>query len=94
MQGQQSKNLWTVVLKKSFEKQFKKLDKNYHPKIIAFLEALRTDIQPDNFDTLKMTGSKNEYRCRIGIYRILYNVFHEQIVIEVVEVGHRKDAYR
>jgi len=33
------------------------------------------------------------YRYRIGDYRVLYQVIKEEIVIEVVAVGHRKDVY-
>lgn len=33
------------------------------------------------------------YRYRIGDYRVLYQVVKEEIIIDVVAVGHRKDVY-
>jgi mRNA interferase RelE/StbE len=33
------------------------------------------------------------YRYRIGNYRVIYQVIKEEILIEVVAVGHRKDVY-
>jgi mRNA-degrading endonuclease RelE of RelBE toxin-antitoxin system len=34
------------------------------------------------------------YRIRIGNYRVIYEIHDEVILIEVVNVGHRKDVYR
>jgi len=33
------------------------------------------------------------YRYRIGDYRVLYQLVREEIIIDVVAVGHRKDVY-
>ncbi len=33
------------------------------------------------------------YRYRIGDYRVLYQVIQEEVLIDVVAVGHRKDVY-
>ena len=34
------------------------------------------------------------YRGRSGDYRILYQVFHSEVVVLVIAVGDRKDVYR
>jgi len=31
---------------------------------------------------------------RCGAYRILYTIEDQQLIIEIVKVGHRKDVYR
>jgi mRNA interferase RelE/StbE len=31
---------------------------------------------------------------RTGSYRILYEVFDDQLVVHVIRVGHRRDVYR
>ncbi len=33
------------------------------------------------------------YRYRIGDYRVIYQVIHNELIIDVVTVGHRKDVY-
>lgn len=33
------------------------------------------------------------YRYRIGDYRVIYQVVHHELIIDVVTVGHRKDVY-
>ena len=35
-----------------------------------------------------------EWRYRVGNYRILANIYDDEIVIEVFAVGHRKDIYK
>lgn len=42
----------------------------------------------------KLVGSEQSYRIRIGDYRVVYEVIENRLVIEIVRVRHRKDAYR
>jgi mRNA interferase RelE/StbE len=43
-------------------------------------------------DVKKLTGSKNEYRLRVGAYRVLFELEGRRIV--VYSVGSRKDVYQ
>lgn len=42
----------------------------------------------------KLTGEDDTYRVRVGVYRIVYEVFDDHLVIHVVRIGHRRDIYR
>ncbi len=42
----------------------------------------------------KLVGSEFSYRIRVGEYRVVYEVFESRLLIEIVRVRHRKDAYR
>jgi mRNA interferase RelE/StbE len=42
----------------------------------------------------KIQGSENLYRLRSGIYRILYQVFDDKVLVIVIRIGHRKDVYK
>lgn len=33
------------------------------------------------------------YRYRIGDYRVIYQIFRDELIVAVVRVGHRKDVY-
>jgi len=33
------------------------------------------------------------YRYRIGDYRVIYQIFKNELIVVVVRVGHRKDVY-
>jgi mRNA interferase RelE/StbE len=41
----------------------------------------------------KLSGS-DHYRIRQGQYRIVYSIFDDILLVEVVKVGHRRDVYR
>ncbi|MEI6706939.1 MAG: type II toxin-antitoxin system RelE/ParE family toxin [Methylococcales bacterium] len=55
----------------------------------------RLAINPYPANTKKLKGSaKACFRVRTGNYRIIYEVHNQELIIEVIEVGHRKDIYR
>ncbi|MEZ5691840.1 MAG: type II toxin-antitoxin system RelE/ParE family toxin [Rickettsiales bacterium] len=35
----------------------------------------------------------NLYRYRIGNYRVIYQIFRDELIVAVVRIGHRKDVY-
>ncbi len=78
--------------KKSARKEFKKLPKEDRRKIIESIENLV--IAPFEGDFRKLVNYKNAYRIRVGDYRVIYKVFKQLLVIEIIRVGHRKDIYR
>ena len=41
----------------------------------------------------KLKGFKNLYRIRVGTYRIIYSIQHNELCIEILRIAHRKDAY-
>ena len=42
----------------------------------------------------KLAGYADRYRLRVGDYRVIYEITGEQLIILVVGVGHRREAYR
>ncbi|AHF01182.1 plasmid stabilization protein [Thiomicrospira aerophila AL3] len=42
---------------------------------------------------IKLTG-QDVYRVRVGLYRILYQIIDEVLVIDVIKVGHRSSVYK
>ena len=43
-------------------------------------------------DIKKLKGSKNQYRLRVGNYRVLFEL--EADTVTVYDLGHRKDIYK
>lgn len=60
-------------------------------RILTRIEALRDDPRAPGCD--KLSGAEL-YRVRQGVYRIVYEIHDEWIVVEVIRVGHRGDVYR
>lgn len=75
----------------SVAKDLKSLPKQSVLRILERIEGLRDDPRPVGSE--KLSGLER-YRIRQGSYRILYSIFEDQVVVEIVKVGHRKDVYR
>ncbi|HLC72113.1 MAG TPA: type II toxin-antitoxin system RelE/ParE family toxin [Candidatus Nanoarchaeia archaeon] len=71
-------------------KQLEKLDKNMQDRILHTLERIR--IRPTTY-VKKLVGNPY-FRLRVGDYRIIVSIKNDQMIIMVVEVGHRKNIYK
>jgi mRNA interferase RelE/StbE len=40
-----------------------------------------------------MEGEERSYRIRVGVYRVVYDIFDDVLIIEIVRVGHRQGVY-
>ena len=74
---------YTVVLSKKAQKQ---LDEP----IIEAIAGLEENPRPAGYKKLK--GS-DAYRIRTGNYRIIYDIFDNVLLVDVIGLGHRKDIY-
>jgi mRNA interferase RelE/StbE len=82
---------YKIFFKKSVEKDFNIIPKNYLKKILGRIETLAEDPRPPGCE--KLTGQQR-YRLRQGRYRILYSIQDDELTVWIVKVGHRKDIYR
>jgi mRNA interferase RelE/StbE len=83
---------YRVVWKRSARKELRKLPRQAVSRVVSAVEQLTTEPRPSG--TRKLAGSSDSYRIRVGDYRVIYSIFGEELVIEIVRVGHRKDVYR
>jgi mRNA interferase RelE/StbE len=61
-------------------------------RIVARLEDLRSAPRPPGCKKLK--GGDNEWRIRVGDYRIVYVIDDEARTVEVTRIAHRREAYQ
>ena len=47
---------------------------------------------PRPFGHIKLKGI-NGYRIRVGNYRIIYEIIDAKVVINIINIGHRKNIY-
>lgn len=85
-------NRYIVSLTKSAKKDLASLPDNVIQKIIPLLKGLEQEPRPVNCKKLK--GYENLWRIRWGNYRIVYAIEDVILLVEVREIGHRKDIYR
>lgn len=73
-------------------RQFKAFPDKAQKRLALKIDGLSSDPRPAGCAKLK--GSRNIYRVRLGVYRILYQIRGEDLLILVVGIAHRSKAYR
>ena len=81
---------YKIEIKKSAAKEISKLPKAAVKRIVDKIQTLSADPRPNGCK--KLSGDE-KYRIRIGVYRVLYSIMDEKLVIYIVKVGHRKEIY-
>jgi len=83
---------YRIEWKKSAIKELKKLDKPIIPRILKLVETLAQDPHPPG--SRKIIGARRTFRIRSGDYRIVYSVYEDVLIGQIIRVGHRKEVYR
>lgn len=68
-----------------------KLPEQVFDRVDTAIQALA--YEPRSPASRKLSG-RDEYRVRVGDYRIVYAVDDERMLIEVLRVAHRREVYR
>jgi mRNA interferase RelE/StbE len=82
---------YNVVVSKSAAKELSKLPTTVNNRIIKAILKLSDDPRPQGSQKLK--GGAENWRIRIGDYRVVYAIDDEVMIVDVRKVGHRKDIY-
>ncbi len=82
--------MYEVLLERRAERDLKKLSTDLFDRIITHLKALSENPKPPG--CRKITGSKSDWRIRIGDYRIIYEIEARKKVVKVMRIRHRKEA--
>ena len=84
--------MYEVYLERSAENDLKRLPTSTFDRIVHQIKTLAENPRPSG--CRKITGSKNDWRIRIGDYRVLYEVIDRVKAVRVMRVRHRREAYR
>jgi mRNA interferase RelE/StbE len=76
----------------SAEKQLAKLPKADRVRVARKIVELAAVPRPRGCRQLR--GQEDVYRIRVGVYRVIYSIEERLIVVLILKIGHRKDAYR
>jgi mRNA interferase RelE/StbE len=84
--------MYEILVEAKAESDLRGLPVAVFRRIVPHLHALAE--QPRPHGCRKITGAKNDWRIRVGDYRILYEIDDESKAVRVMRVRHRSEAYR
>ena len=82
---------YSVEIKRSAAKEIEALPPKDRRRVVTKIEGLSRNPRPPGCE--KLSGQE-KYRLRQGDYRILYEIIDQRLLLTVVRVGNRRDAYR
>jgi mRNA interferase RelE/StbE len=84
--------VFEVVLERAAEKDLRRLSDEIHRRVIAAISGLASNPRPAG--SKKLAGSKNDWRIRVGDYRVIYEIAETIRVVRVNRIRHRREVYR
>ena len=81
---------YTLNFSKRAFKQLAKINEPYYTSIKVAITNLTDNPRPQGYRKLK---GRDGYRIRVGDYRIIYDIFDSELVVDVIDLGHRKNIY-
>lgn len=74
-------------------KTFRKLDNTVQKRIAALVAKIEASINP-RFSGKALVGRDNEWRYRVGDYRLVCEIKDSELIVWIVRVGHRREVYK
>ena len=83
---------YEVFIKASAAKELEGIEtKKGRRRIAAHIQELTKNHRPPGFQ--KLSGA-DKYRIRCGNYRIVYSIKEDDLIVQIVKIGHRSEVYR
>ncbi|MBO9370473.1 MAG: type II toxin-antitoxin system RelE/ParE family toxin [Chloroflexi bacterium] len=83
---------YRILIPRPVQKQLDALPSAVRERAIQRIAALQENPRPPG--CVKLKGYGNEYRIRVGDYRIRYAIYDQESVVVVLHCAHRKEVYR
>lgn len=85
---------YRIVFTDRAKKQLKKLDKHTAALIIGWLEKnVEGSENPRQHGKALVENKSGQWRYRVGNYRIICEIQDTEIIVLVLEIGHRREIY-
>ncbi|GGZ85294.1 plasmid stabilization system protein [Ignatzschineria indica] len=86
--------MYQVIYTAKAVKSLKKIDKTQALFILNWIEKNLVGCSDPRAKGRAIRGNLADWRYRVGDYRLLCNILDREIIIEVINVGHRKEIYK
>ena len=82
---------YSLAFSKQALKELEKINDPFYSHIKQAILNLTETPRPNGCKKLK---GRDGYRIRVGNYRVIYDIFDEKLLIDVISLGHRRDIYK
>ena len=81
---------YTLNFSKRAFKELAKINEPFYSSIKIAIISLTENPRPQGFKKLK---GRDGYRIKVGDYRIIYDIIDLELVVDIIDLGHRKNIY-
>lgn len=86
--------MYQIVTTDKFDKSFKKLDRHTQKIIKSWIEKNLMNCENSHLHGKGLTSNRSgQWRYRVGNYKILADIQDNNIVLVLVDIGHRNRIY-
>jgi mRNA interferase RelE/StbE len=85
-------NNYRVIFSRDAAKAYDRLVEPLKSRMAKTIARLGENPRPPG--VVKLAGTDNGWRVRVGVYRVLYEIRDQDLIVLVVEIGHRREVYR
>ncbi|MFP4459780.1 MAG: type II toxin-antitoxin system RelE family toxin [Candidatus Zixiibacteriota bacterium] len=82
---------YSIKILKSAQKKLSKIDEVSQDRIIEAIRGLANQPRPRG---CKKLSNRPAWRMSVGNYRVIYEIYDNELRILVIALGHRRDVYR
>ena len=82
---------YKVKVEKRAAKILEKINDPDYGRIKATILGLGIEPRPVGYKKLK---NRKGFRVRSGVYRVVYDIEDDILMVKVITIGHRKDVYK
>jgi len=82
---------YKILIKPSAVKELEAIPEKDRSRIVYRIQGLAENPRPRGCEKL---SDQDKYRLRQGNYRILYQVYDDEVIVVVVRVGKRGEVYK
>ena len=83
---------YEITFARSARRELENLDRKVVSRVFTKIESLARN--PRATGVIKLQGSVDLWRIRVGNYRVLFRIDDRARTIDIVAVGDRKEVYR
>jgi len=84
-------NSYSVEVKPPARKELEALPNNVLPRVVQKIESLGDTPRPTGCKKLK--GYKDQWRVRVGDWRVVYIIDDDAKLISITRIAHRREVY-